>query len=107
MELRDIKNIVNIDSALDNPRYIQQIRKDIQEGDVYIVKNYFDKGLIYSIREYCKRVGQSSIPNYVPIEKGAPNFHRINRLDKRAYVKGCFHQFSFFPWNQDYFNLLS
>ena len=57
MELREIKNIVNIDSALDNPRYIQQIRKDIQEGDVYIVKNYFDKGLIYSIREYCKRVG--------------------------------------------------
>lgn len=29
----------------------------------------------------------------------------MNRLDKRAYVKGCFHQFSFFPWNQDYFNL--
>jgi len=105
MELRDIISIRDIDKAINDPDYIQSIREDIQKGDVYIVKNYFDKGLIYSIKEYCKRVGQNSIPNYVPIEKGAPNFHRMNRLDKRAYVKGCFHQFSFFPWNQDYFNL--
>lgn len=105
MELRDIKHIVDIDKVLNNPETIQEIRKDIQNGDVYILKNYFSKDLIYSIREYCKRVGQNSIPNYVPIEEGAPNFHRMNRLDKRAYVKGCFHQFSFFPWNQDYFNL--
>ena len=105
MELRDIKHIVDLDKVLNNPETIQEIRKDIQNGDVYILKNYFSKDLIYSIREYCKRVGQNSIPNYVPIEEGAPNFHRMNRLDKRAYVKGCFHQFSFFPWNQDYFNL--
>tara|TARA_R100001591_G_scaffold118063_3_gene139302 strand:+ start:1548 stop:2315 length:768 start_codon:yes stop_codon:yes gene_type:complete len=105
MELRDIKHIVDIDKVLNNPETIQEIRKDIQNGDVYILKNYFSKDLIYSIREYCKRVGQNSIPNYVPIKEGAPNFHRMNRLDKRAYVKGCFHQFSFFPWNQDYFNL--
>ena len=105
MELRDIKHIVDIDKVLNDPETIQEIRKDIQNGDVYILKNYFSKDLIYSIREYCKRVGQNSIPNYVPIKEGAPNFHRMNRLDKRAYVKGCFHQFSFFPWNQDYFNL--
>ena len=105
MELRDIKHIVDLDKVLNNPETIQEIRKDIQNGDVYILKNYFSKDLIYSIREYCKRVGQNSIPNYVPIEEGAPNFHRMNRLDKRAYVKGCFHQFSFFPWTQDYFNL--
>ena len=105
MELRDIKHIVDIDKVLNNPETIQEIRKDIQNGDVYVLKNYFSKDLIYSIREYCKRVGQNSIPNYVPIKEGAPNFHRMNRLDKRAYVKGCFHQFSFFPWNQDYFNL--
>ena len=105
MELRNIKHIVDIDKVLNNPETIQEIRKDIQNGDVYILKNYFSKDLIYSIREYCKRVGQNSIPNYVPIKEGAPNFHRMNRLDKRAYVKGCFHQFSFFPWNQDYFNL--
>ena len=105
MKLRNIKEIIDIEKVLNDCHEIQLIRKNIKEGDVYIVKNYFDKKLIYSIREYCKRVGQGSIPNYISIEKGSPNFHRINRLDERAYVRGSFHQFSFFPWNQDYFNL--
>jgi hypothetical protein len=27
----------------------------------------------------------------------------MNRWDPRAFVQGCFHQFQFFPWNQDMF----
>ena len=101
MELRNIVEIKDIDEVINDLNHIQVIRNNIKSGDVYVVKNYFNKKLIYSIKDYCKKVGQSTIPNYVPIKKGAPNFHRINRLDDRAYVKGCFHQFSFFPWNQD------
>ena len=50
-------------------------------------------------------IGTHSLPNYQAILEGAKNYHRINMWDERAYVKGCFHQFSFFPWNQDVFNL--
>lgn len=31
----------------------------------------------------------------------------MNRSDPRAYVPGCFHQFVFFPWNQDPFDLFA
>ena len=41
---------------------------------------------------------------YEQFHEKTPNFHRLNRCDPRAFVKGCFHQFSFFPWNQDIFN---
>ena len=36
-------------------------------------------------------------PTTRPSKAGAPNFHRMNRNDSRAYVQGCFHQFVFFP----------
>ena len=105
--LREIKYIDNKDllNILNNPSEIQSIRRNIQQGDVYIVKNYFDETKCDSIVDYLRKVGQGSFPNYHPIEKGAPNFHRMNKLDPRAYVKGAFHQFNFFPWNQDYFDL--
>ncbi len=42
-----------------------------------------------------------------PIEIGAPDFHRRNEADPRSYVSGVFHQFNFFPWNDDPFRLFS
>ena len=52
-------------------------------------------------------VARNSLPNYNKIDFGSPNFHRINMSDSRSYVKGCFHQFVFYPWNQDYFDLFA
>ena len=42
--LREIKYIDNKDllNILNNPSEIQSIRRNIQQGDFYIVKNYFD-----------------------------------------------------------------
>ena len=48
---------------------------------------------------------RNSIPNYAPIEISAPNFYRINFNDERSHIKGHFHQFNFFPWNQDLLSL--
>jgi hypothetical protein len=101
----------NIHYADDLPRIVQDdrliatMRGNILEGDVYIVRQAIRRDLVLKIREYLTAVGKSSIPNYLPIAEGCPNFHRINYWDERAYVKGCFHQFAFFPWNQDVFNL--
>lgn len=106
-KFRDIKVIqrLELEEILNDDNKIQEIRSSIKSGDVYVVKGYFSKELCNEIIDYLKRVGQNSIPNYHPIKNGAPNFHRINKIDSRAYVKGAFHQFSFFPWNQDYFDL--
>ncbi|HVJ41293.1 MAG TPA: hypothetical protein VM639_07345 [Dongiaceae bacterium] len=56
---------------------------------------------------YLAGIGRGSLPNWQPILPKCPNFHRVNQWDERSYVKACFHQFSFFPWNQDLFNFFS
>jgi hypothetical protein len=83
---------------------VQKLSKNIQEGDIYVFKKAIQPSLVHSIREYLVNVGRSSLPNYQAIEEGCPNYHRVNQWDKRSYVEACFHQFAFFPWNQDVFN---
>jgi hypothetical protein len=86
---------------------LQEVRENIAAGDVYIARRQCDPDWLRDVREYLVGIGRGSLPNYAPIEVGAPNFHRMNRNDSRAYVPGCFHQFVFFPWNQDPFDLFS
>jgi len=104
------RNVNWVDDAaalLRDEERLLQVRDDIAAGDIYIARRQLDAGLLQDIRGYLEGVGRGSLPNYVPIEAGAPNFHRMNRNDSRAYVKGCFHQFVFFPWNQDPFDLFT
>lgn len=76
----------------------------VNNGNLLVVTNYLSEVEVEKIKSYLSTVGRSSIPNYKKIEYGALNFHRINNDDERAYVKGVFQQFVFYPWNQDYFN---
>lgn len=104
------RNVNWVDDAaalLRDEERLLQVRDDIAAGDIYIARRQLDARLLQDIRGYLEGVGRGSLPNYVPIEAGAPNFHRMNRNDSRAYVKGCFHQFVFFPWNQDPFDLFT
>lgn len=108
MELPEAGKIIyedNIPSIASDTGRIKEIRKHIQSGATYVIKSGIPRENLSRIREYLVQIGRGSLPNYHRIEKGCPNFHRINRWDERAYVKGCFHQFVFFPWNQDAFTL--
>jgi len=100
-----IKYIENYKELLLEPNSIMKVRNDILDGDLYILKNAVDKNYVLNIREYLIGIGRGSLPNYHSINVNAPNFHRINIWDDRAFVKGCFHQFTFFPWNQDIFRV--
>jgi hypothetical protein len=102
---REVRWIANDRALLNDDAVLQKAIDDIRAGDIYIVRNQFDAALLLEIREYLTGIGRGSLPNYAPIQAGAPNFHRMNRADPRAYVQGCFHQFVFFPWNQDVFDL--
>src|SRR5579872_4362533 len=102
------RHVLSIDdpaAALTDAARIQQMRHNIAAGDIYIARRQLDPDLLSESRQYLEGVGRGSLPNYAPIEVGAPNFHRMNRRDPRSYVPGCFHQFVFFPWNQDPFDL--
>ena len=94
-----------IEQIISQNNIISEMILNINKGDVYVIKRVFDEGWIENLKTYLVNVGKNSLPNYETIEIGAPNSHRINRNDSRAYVKGSFHQFVFYPWNQDYFNI--
>jgi hypothetical protein len=104
---RNLRWIDDHSGLLADELRLQQVRDDIAAGDVYIARRQLDAAVLDDIRAYLEGVGRGSLPNYGPIEAGAPNFHRMNRQDPRAYVQGCFHQFMFFPWNQDPFDLFT
>ncbi len=107
MYARDIKYIDNHKALLKDHAAIEEVRANIAAGDTYIARNVYPRPLLEKIRNYLVMVGQSSLPNYHRIEQHAPNFHRMNRIDPRAHVQGCFHQFVFFPWNQDLFDMFT
>lgn len=104
---RDVHVIEDHDAILHDPARLARMRENIKAGDTYIAKGLFPKDLLVTIREYLVQVGRGSLPNYQSIKEGCPNFHRMNRWDPRAHVRGCFHQFVFFPWNDDLFDLFS
>ncbi len=105
-QVKHVKSITELDfheACL--PECANSIRDKIIDGHIYILKNCVSQRFVGKLKDYLSNVGSNSLPNYEKIRVGAPNSHRINYWDERAYVKGCFHQFNFYPWNQDIFNL--
>ena len=102
---RTVHELRDHGTFLRDPLRVEKVRAGLRDGDVYIARGVVDPALLTEIRDYLVNVGRSSLPNYASIEAGAANFHRMNHADPRAYVRGSFHQFVFFPWNQDVFGL--
>jgi hypothetical protein len=103
--VRDIRILGGVSPLLEDPGRLEEVRCAILAGDCFIARSVYPAALLRQIRDYLVNIGRNSLPNYHAIEPGCPNFHRLNNWDERSYVKGCFHQFCFFPWNQDLFNL--
>ncbi len=103
--MKEIHIVKDIDELLNDSAKLESLKEKIVDDDLVVIKNVIDKSLIAELKSYLVNVGRSSFPNYEKIELGAKDFHRINNNDPRAYVKGTFHQFVFYPWNQNYFNL--
>ena len=92
---KDYKKIIN------NENLIKKYNNDILNSKLLIIKNIFDKKKILDLKKYLIEIGRNSLPGYYPVKLGSPNHHRIINNDHRSIVKGKFHQFSFFRWNQD------
>ena len=99
----DIVRVAGIDGLLADDARIDEMRRRLENGDLYVVEAGVDPELTARIRDYLGRVARSSLPNYQAIEPHCPNFHRIDRWDERSHVGACVHSFSFFPWNHDVF----
>lgn len=90
------KNILSLD--------IKEIKKDLENNKIVNIKKILNKTCCEQIVKYLSAISRNTIPNYYPINIGSPNNFRVNLNDTRAIVKGCFYQYSFYPWNQDIFN---
>ena len=88
------KEIGNINEFLINKRQ-SEIIQFAKKNQIIVVKNFISSSLIKQYINYFSNLAKTSLPNYQAI-KNAPNFHRLNDNDKRAYVHGAFHQFVFF-----------
>jgi len=101
------REVTDLDGLLADPDALPLVRARIEAGDVIVVRGAVAPDRVTEIKRYLSTVGRHSLPTYLPIEEGCPNFHRINDNDERAYVRGCFHQFVFFPWNQDVLDIFA
>lgn len=105
MHARDLHFVDSLTEIVNSETNIQEMREGLLEGDVFVIRGVESKERLDAYRSYLEGVGRGSLPNYRAIEPNVPNFHRMDRWDPRAHVQSCFHSFSFFPWNQDVFNL--
>jgi hypothetical protein len=81
------------------------LKEQIDSGCLVVVKNFMPANEILRLKKYLSSIMMSTMPEFVPILKGAKNNFRINLDDERAQVKAWFYVWSFFTWNQDLFNL--
>ena len=105
-----IKEIIvekNYQKLLNNQDLLKKYNKEILNSKLLIIKNIFEKKKIIKLKKYLSEIGRSSLPGYYPVELGAPNHHRIVDKDPRSIVEGKFHQFSFFRWNQDMYDVFN
>ena len=84
--------------------FIKEIKNSLLKEGVIIIKETVEFNFLSRVVSHLKGIMKNTIPVYHPISKEVNNFYRVNFEDNRSYVKGHFHQFNFFPWNQDLFN---
>ncbi len=83
----------------------KNIVDNLENNKIVILKKIYKKSLCKKIINYLTNIGKNSLTSYHPIKISAPNHYRVNFEDERSFVKGFFHQFNFFPWNQEQMDL--
>jgi len=85
----------------------KSIIEKLDSNKIVIVKKNYNKLICKNIITYLKNIAKYSLTSYHPIKISSPNYYRVNFEDDRSYIKGFFHQFNFFPWNQDQMQLFN
>jgi hypothetical protein len=100
-----VEEFGSIDELHSNKKELDRISAAIHERKVCVIRRVLERDYVRSVVAYLSQVGRNSLPSRHPTLPGCPNHHRVYQWDELSYVKGCFHQFSFFPWNEDIFEL--
>jgi hypothetical protein len=95
----------SVESLLENAAERERMITAAHEQTVCITRGALASDFVREVIDYLSQVGRNSLPSRYPTLPGCPNHHRVYQWDELSYVKGCYHQFSFFPWNEDVFEL--
>lgn len=100
MKLVDVGNLSEL---LGSAERREHLLASVRDYDICVTRRFVEPSYVESIVSYLTQIGRGSLPNRHATQAGCPNHHRAYTWDDRSYVKGCYHQFSFFPWNEDIF----
>lgn len=102
-----IFEIPSLDELVRDSGLRQDLLKQLDDERICVIRNVATRQEIAAWIAYLSQVGRGSFPGWQAILPNCANFHRISHWDERSYVKACFHQFSFFPWNDDVFTMFN
>lgn len=78
-----------------------QLRRDIFEGKVFVVKGVYSVEELTNLRKAIHKYGQNTPPSFHKIQGKCPNFHNINEGNPLYKVLMRIHSYHFFDWNND------
>ncbi len=86
-----------------NPKFVKETVESIYRGDLYILKNAFNKKEVEQIIDGGVKFFKSKPSKFHKMIEDTPNFHRwINRLNIKKYsIKAIKHSMYLFNWNKD------
>ncbi|MDC0498844.1 hypothetical protein OAO21_06720 [Alphaproteobacteria bacterium] len=105
IEFNELFNKVNNGSHNE----LESILDSLFNGDIFLVKNVFEKKFIEKIKHHCIELEQNSKSTFHKVVNDVPNFRReIDSNNNQHYsIQMSKHSFYFFPWNEDKTNLFN
>ena len=84
--------------------FANQITKSLIAGDIYILKNAFDKKFFDDLKMNCYSHFKDQPSSFHKMLEGCPDFHRLILKPEKNIVLKCA-TFYFYNWNNDPLNL--
>jgi hypothetical protein len=100
-----VEEFGSIDEVHRDKRQLDRVMAAVHDKKICVIRRALSSDYTRSLVDYLSQIGRNSLPSRHPTLPSCPNHHRVYQWDELSYVKGCFHQFSFFPWNEDIFEL--
>ncbi len=86
---------------------IKLLINSIFDGDIYIIKNCFEKNFVSKVKNDFQNFVKSEKSGFHKMVENCPDFHRVidEKVSGLYSIKALKHSAYFFPWNGDKYNL--
>lgn len=87
--------------------FVKKLTNSLYKGDVYLLKNAFEKKFLNEIKIKCHIYFKNKPSKFYKMLEGCPDFHRFIDIEKgkKYSFKGCKHAYYFYKWNKDPLNI--